>query len=169
MLNSITFYKALTYILIPIALFLGFIDTILLMAALLNPASLIYVFILACFVIYTFVSFKFFRQGVQNEQPLKKNLKDWIKVNAIVSFFLCCLFCLNGISILLSSNETLLKFVDEIIAQQPNLPKEITSATLLNILKGISVFFLLMGTVGLLHLKLTFSFLKQYSYLFEEA
>ena len=51
MLNSITFYKVLTYILIPIALFLGFIDTILLMAALLNPASLIYVFILACFVI----------------------------------------------------------------------------------------------------------------------
>ena len=89
MLNSFTFYKVLTYILIPIALFLGFIDTLLLMAALINPASLIYVFILACFVIYTFVSFKFFRQGVQNEQPLKKNLKDWIKVNAIVSFFLC--------------------------------------------------------------------------------
>ena len=100
MLNSIKLYKVLTYILIPIALFLGFIDTILLMLSLLNPSSLLYVFILACFVIYTFVSFKFYRLGLEREQPLKKNLKDWVKVNAIVSIFLCSLFCLNGLSIL---------------------------------------------------------------------
>ena len=167
MLNSVQLYKALTYLLIPIALFLGFIDTILLMASLLNPSSLLYVFILACFVIYTFVSFKFLRIGLQQEQMLKKNLIDWIKVNAFVSFFLCSLFCLNGLTILFSSNVTLSKYIDEIITQQPGFPTEISAATILNILKGISVAFLIIGIAGLLHIRLTFRFLKQYRSLFE--
>ena len=169
MLNSIKLYKVLTYILIPIALFLGFIDTILLMLSLLNPSSLLYVFILACFVIYTFVSFKFYRLGLEREQPLKKNLKDWVKVNAIVSIFLCSLFCLNGLSILLSNNANLNQYIDEIITQQPGFPKEITPTTIINILKGISVAFLIIGSVGLIHIRLSFRFLKQYGYLFEEA
>ena len=59
MLDNLKLYKVLTYILIPIALFLGFIDTILLMVSLLNPANLLYVFILACFVIYIFVKKKY--------------------------------------------------------------------------------------------------------------
>ena len=167
MLDNLKLYKVLTYILIPIALFLGFIDTILLMVSLLNPANLLYVFILACFVIYIFVSFKFLRQGVQTEQPLKKSLKDWIKVNAIASIFLGSLFCLNGLSILLSDNTTLSKYIDEIITLQPDFPKEISAATILNILKGISVAFLIIGTVGLLHIRMTFRFLKKYGYLFE--
>ena len=167
MLDNLKLYKVLTYILIPIALFLGFIDTILLMVSLLNPTNLLYVFILACFVIYTFVSFKFLRQGVQTEQPLKKNLKDWIKVNAIASIFLCSLFCLNGLSILLSDNATLSKYIDDIITQQPGLSKEISAATILNIFKGISVAFLIIGTVGLLHIRITFRLLKKYGYLFE--
>ena len=164
MLNSVQFYKALTYILIPIALFIGFIDTILLMMSLLNPGSLLYVFILACFVIYTFMSFKFLQQGIQREQILKKNIKDWIKVNAFVSVFLCSI---NGLSILFSSNATLTKYVDDIITQQPNFPAEIPVTTILNILKGISVAFLIFGTVGLFHIRLSFRFLKLYGYLFE--
>lgn len=167
MLNSVKFYKVLTYILIPIALFLGFIDTILLMVSLLNPSSLLYVFILACFVIYTFVSYKFLNQGIQRAQILKKNVKDWIRVNAFVSVFLCSIFCLNGLSILFSSNATLTKYVDEIITQQPNFPAEIPVTTILTLLKSISVAFLIIGTVGLFHIRLSFRFLKQYGYLFE--
>ena len=87
MTNNLKLYKVLTYILIPIALFFGFIDVLFLMSALANPGALIFVFIIACLVIYTFTSFKFYRLGVQREQPLTKGLKDWVKVNAIVSIF----------------------------------------------------------------------------------
>ena len=167
MLDNLKLYKVLTYILIPIALLFGFLDLIMLMISLANPSGLFGVFIIACFVIYTFASFKFLRQGVQTEQILKKSLKDWIKVNAIASIFLCSLFCLNGLSILLSDNATLSKYIDEIITLQPGFPKEISAATILNILKGISVAFLIIGTVGLLHIRITFRLLKKYGYLFE--
>lgn len=169
MSNNIKLYTVLTYILIPFALFIGFIDTILVLVSILNPSGLLYAFVLACFVIYTFTSFKFFRLGVQREQTLKKNLKDWVKVNAIVSIFLCSLLCLNGLSIVFSSNATLTKYIDEIIAQQPGFPTEITTQTIIKILKGISIFFLIMGTVGLVHIRQTFRYLKQYGYLFEEV
>ena len=89
---SVKAYAILTYILIPFALFFGVIDFVLLLSALANPSALIFVFIVACLVIYTFVSLKFLRTGLQKEQIMAKSLKDWIKVNAYVSLFLCSLF-----------------------------------------------------------------------------
>jgi hypothetical protein len=164
---NLKLYKVLTYILIPIALFFGFIDILFLMSALANPGALIFVFIIACLVIYTFVSFKFYKLGVQREQPLTKNLKDWIKVNAIVSIFLCSLFCLDAISVLGSSNATLLKYIDEYLLQQPGFPKEVSANFVLSILKIASVILLITGAVGIIHIRITLRLVKQYDYLFE--
>jgi hypothetical protein len=47
-------------------------------------------------VIYTFASFSFLKRGIEKEQHQSAKLKDWIKVNAYVSLFLCSLFFLNG-------------------------------------------------------------------------
>jgi hypothetical protein len=167
MSNNLKLYTVLTYILIPIALFFGFLDVLFLMSALANPGALLFVFIIACLVIYTFTSFKFYRQGVQREQSLSKGLKDWIKVNAIVSIFLCSMFCLNAISILGSSNTTLLKYIDEFVMQQPGFPNEITSNLVLTLLKTVSVLFLITGAVGIIHIRITLRLVKQYDYLFE--
>lgn len=160
-------YKVLTFILIPIALFFGFLDILFLMSALANPSALIFVFIIACLVIYTFTSFKFYRLGVQREQPLTKGLKDLIKVNAIVSIFLCSMFCLNAIGVLVSSNTTLLKYINESLMQQAGLPKEISASLILTMLKAISVLFLITGAVGIIHIRITLRLVKQYDYLFE--
>lgn len=167
MANNLKLYTVLTYILIPIALFFGFIDVLFLMSALANPGALIFVFVIACLVIYTFVSFKFFRSGVQREQVLTKGFKDWIKVNAIVSIFLCSLFCLDAFSVLGSSNATLLKYIDEFLLQQPGFPKEVSASLVLQMLKVASVILLITGAVGIIHIRITLRLVKQYDYLFE--
>ena len=165
--NNLKLYTVLSYILIPISLFFAFLDLVLLASSLANPSALIMVFIIACLVIYTFASFKFLKSGIEKEVAQTNKLKDWIKVNAYVSFFLCSLFFINSISVLISSNDVLLRFIDEFIQQQPGMPKEITNALILSILKGVSVFLLLTGIIGLIHIRATLRLVKQYGYLFE--
>ena len=165
--QNLKLYTILSYVLIPIALFFGFLDVLILFSSLANPSVLIMVFILACLVIYTFASYKFLKAGIEREivQPIK--LKDWIKVNAYVSFFLCSLFFVNSISVLISSNVVLLKFIDEFLQQQPNMPKEITNALVLSLLRGVSVFLLITGIIGIVHVRTTLRLIKQNDHLFE--
>ena len=167
MAQHLKLYTILTYILIPIALFFGFLDVLILFSSLANPSALIMVFIVACLVIYTFSSYKFLKAGIEREivQPLK--LKDWIKVNAYVSFFLCSLFFVNSISVLISTNAVLLKFIDEFLQQQPNMPKEITNALVLSLLRGVSVFLLITGITGIVHIRTTLRLVNQNGHLFE--
>ena len=87
MAPNLKLYTVLSYILIPIALFFAFLDIALLLSSLANPSALIMVFILACLVIYIFASFKFLKAGIEKEIAQSSKLKDWIKVNAYVSFF----------------------------------------------------------------------------------
>jgi hypothetical protein len=165
--NNLKLYKVLTYILLPIAYLFGLIDVLFFLSALANPATLIFVFVIACLVIYTFTSYKFYKQGILNEQIQKAKLKDWIKVNAYVSLFLCSLFFLNSISILISSNVTLYKFIDDLISQQPNFPKEATPALILSILKIVAGFLFISSAVALLHIRITLRLVKEHLHLFE--
>ncbi len=82
---SLKLYRILSYILMPIALLFAFIDTAFLITALANLGVLIFVFAIACLVIYTFASFSFLKRGIEKEQHQSAKLKDWIKVNAYVS------------------------------------------------------------------------------------
>jgi putative ATPase len=159
---SIKAFTILTYILIPFALFFGVIDFVLLLSALANPSALIFVFIVACLVIYTFVSLKFLRTGLQKEQIMAKSLKDWIKVNAYVSLFLCSLFVVNALSILFSSPATLNKLIDAMIEQQPGFPQSIDNNMIISIIKGFSVFLLVVGSIALFHIRATLRYIKEY-------
>ncbi len=167
MLNNLKFYVVLSYILIPIALLFAFLDVVLFMTALANPSALIMVFVIACLVIYTFASFKFLKKGIEHEHVQSSKLKDWIKVNAYVSFFLCALFFINSISVLVADNATLMTFVNEFLQQQPNLPAEITNTMILSLLKGVSVFLLFSGIVGLVHIRTTLRLVREHDHLFE--
>ena len=167
MATNLKLYTILSYILIPISIFFAFLDILLFFSSLSNPSALIIVFILACLVIYTFTSFRFLKMGIEREIPQSIKLKDWIKVNAYVSFFLCSLFFINSISVLISSNAVLMKFIEEFLNQQPGIPKEITNNLILSLLKGVSIFLLFTGIVGLIHIRTSLRLVKQYEYLFE--
>ena len=160
-------YLVLSYILIPIALFFGFMDSILLLSALTNPSAMILLFAMACIVIYSFTSFKFLKLGIEREQTQTTKLKDWIKVNAYVSLLMFCLIFLNAVSILLSSDVILIKFIDEFLAQQSGLPPEMNSQFILKTLHVAAYFLFVIGAVGILHIRMTLRLVKEYDYLFE--
>lgn len=161
------YYKALNYVVLILAAVFAFMDVIFLVTALANPAALIFVFVIACFVLYSIASFKFFRNTILNNQVQTKKSKDWLKVNAYVSIFLCSLFFLNSISVLMSSNEVLIKVTEEFLEQQPGLPAGITSALMLDLIKAVSYFLLVTGLVGLMHIRITLRLLKQKDQVFE--
>jgi hypothetical protein len=83
-------YLVLSYILIPIALFFGFMDSILLISALANPSAMILVFAMACIVIYSFTSFKFLKLGIEREQIQTTKLKDCELIDVLFDLFKCC-------------------------------------------------------------------------------
>jgi hypothetical protein len=167
MQNSLKVYNILSYILLPIAMVFGLIDIAMLLSAFANPGALIMVFVVACLVIYSFASFKFFRKGILQEQPQSIKLKDWIKVNAYVSFFLCGLFFINSVSIIVADNATLSKIIDEFLTEQQGIPANIPHQMVLSILRGVSVFLLITGSIGLFHIRTTLRLVREYDYLFE--
>lgn len=160
-------YIVLSYILLPIALFFGFMDSLLLLSALANPSALILVFAMACIVIYSIASFKFLKLGIEREQTQTSKLKDWIKVNAYVSLMMFSLIFLNAVSILISNDATLIGFIDEFLAQQSGLPPEFNSQFVLKIMRTAAYFLFVIGAVGILHIRMTLKLVKEYDYLFE--
>src|SRR3954470_1418467 len=93
-------YRLLTFILLPIAAILGFLDISLLLLALANPAALLPVFAIACIVIYVFTSFFFLIKGILGGMQCKPSLRDWIRVNAFVSIAFCSLGILEYITLI---------------------------------------------------------------------
>lgn len=160
-------YIVLSYILLPIALFFGFMDSLLLLSALANPSALILVFAMACIVIYSIASFKFLKHGIEREQTQTTKLKDWIKVNAYVSLMMFSLIFLNAVSILISNDATLIGFIDEFLAQQSGLPPAFNSQFVLKMMRTAAYFLFVVGAVGILHIRMTLKLVKEYDYLFE--
>ena len=164
---SLKLYRILSFILIPLALLFAFIDIAFLMTAFANPSVLIFVFAIACLVMYVFSSFAFLKRGIEKEQHQPAKLKDWIKVNAYVSLFLCSLFFLNGTSVLMSSDMVLMKITEEFMSQQAGLPEGLNIALMLKVIKAASMFLLITGLIGLMHIRTTLRLVKEYNYLFE--
>jgi hypothetical protein len=142
-------------------------DSILVISALANPSALILVFAMACIVIYSFTSFKFLKLGIERAQILTSKLKDWIKVNAYMSLLMFSLIFLNAVSILLSSDVILTKFIDEFLAQQSGLPPEMNSQFVLKSLRVAAYFLFVIGAVGILHIRMTLKLVREYDHLFE--
>ena len=78
-----------------------------------------------------------------------------------------CLIFLNAVSILLSSDVMLIKFIDEFLAQQTGLPPEMNSQFVLKTLRIAAYFLFVIGAVGILHIRMTLRLVKEYDYLFE--
>lgn len=50
-----------------------------------SPVTMLSGFMMIAIVLYSFFSYKFHRQVLQQHQPVKKSLKDYIRVNGIVA------------------------------------------------------------------------------------
>ena len=99
-LNSV--FKVLSFILMPIAILLGLIDIAAISAAISNPSMLLPLFIIAAVVMYTFSSFRFYRNGISGDKTFPKKNKDFIRVNGFVALGFSSLSLVQGIVVLFS-------------------------------------------------------------------
>lgn len=65
-----------------------------------QPLFLLFYFVLACVVLYTWFAHSFLKKVIIQKTTVKKTLKDWLLVNAIVSFIFCLLIIIPGITLL---------------------------------------------------------------------
>jgi len=167
-MKSLTIYRILTFLLVPVAVLFGFMDLMILVSALANPALLIFVFMFGCFVIYIFSSLKFFSKGIEPGRPVKSSLRDWIRVNAFVSGFMGSIFLLNAFSIFLMSDITLRQVITQFTENQPNVPANLSPELFLQMMKFFAWFISIVSIVLLIQIRMTFRLLKQYKHLFSE-
>jgi hypothetical protein len=98
-MNKHPFYGLLYIVLFPFGLLIGFSVVVSLIAALQNPTVLIPLFLMACMVIYTITSFIFYVKAVGQGQQCKPSLRDWIRVNAIVSGIVTAILLLESVAV----------------------------------------------------------------------
>lgn len=163
-MKQITLYRILSFILLPIAAVLGLLTVIMLFVALANPPLLLAVFLFASVVIYIITSFIFLQKGIEQKRLCNHSLKEWIKVNAIVSVVFCMLFLMQSVA-LLSDASLLAEALKQAMAQQKDL-MVLPSATYMKIMKGILYFFLIFSGLLLVHIIFTFKVLKAYGSMF---
>ncbi len=158
-------YKFLSFLLLPIAAFCGFVCLSGLLLALNYPPMLISVFLIACMVIYVIASFIFLTKGIDGNKTCKPVLRDWIRINGVITFIF---FLLTMSSFLMiKANPYLMKEWSKQWSEGGNLPAGITVAELQNTMSASINFFLALSIVLLVHILITFHLMRRYRYLFE--
>lgn len=165
-MNQLTVYKIFTFTLLPFAVLFGFTSLFAIFIALANPALLLPVFIMVCFVIYSIASLIFLIKGINRNQFCKPSLKDWIKVNGYVCAALGGMTLANTL-VLLSSKKSELKLVaEQMLATQMMKPQGVTADSLIPVITALAVALMLFSLVLLIHVFLNFRLLKKYQHIF---
>lgn len=160
-----TFYRILSIILLPVAVFFSIMAVFALLTALANPAMLLPVFMIACVAIYIFTSMRFLNNGILRAQPCKKGLKDWIKVNAIVTIIFATLGILQSAA--LAMEPSLINQALDASLQMQGNPQTVPKETLLKAMKVMLYIFLVISALLFIHAIITFNLLKKYKHVFE--
>jgi hypothetical protein len=164
-MKTLSLYKILSFILLPIAVILGVFVIVSIFISLTNPTLLIGTFMLACIVLYVFTSFRFLMRGITDRQPCKPSLREWIKVNAYVSIVFCVMSLFQTIALLAQPS-----LITNVLSQQPELEAQLPANTsmdfLIRVMKITLYFTLALSVILLLHIVLTFRLLKQFKHIF---
>ena len=165
-MKSLTIYRIFSYILVTIAIILGFASLIALLIALSNPVLLISVFIIIAVVIYSFASFLFLNNGIDGKRNLKPGMKDFIKVNAYVSIVFVVMNIFQFITVM-SNNAVFNEALNQVKTFQNN-QSPLSKELMLKMMKGIMWFLFFYAIILGIHISITFRLLKQYDHLFSE-
>ena len=166
MKNLMVYYRIVSYIIFVLAVIFSFFDLVAILIALANPFILINVFVLTCVIIYSFISFSFFYNGIQKGRQSKPGIKDWIKVNAYVSIVFSILSVIQCVYFL-SSAATQADVVSQFNKMEATVKTPGFSAeSFMHIIKGLLCFLALYGLLLLSHIVITLRFVKLYEYLF---
>lgn len=173
MKEKLVAYRLITFILLPIA-GLNAINFLFLLPSLLtNPLLLIGAFIEFAIIAYTFTSFMFFIKGVQNGAALKPSLKDWIKLNGIITlvFSILVLFCVLMVFLAMAgmSAAQFQTFLSELTDKMKAGGKTIGDVNARDLAQQLKIMFIIAGcyfSALLIHVIITLRLVKKYAPLF---
>jgi hypothetical protein len=69
-----------------------------------SPVTLLSAFMMVAVILYSWFSFKFYREVLQQQKIVKHRLRDWVKVNGIVTIVFSVLTILNVLLLLKNPN-----------------------------------------------------------------
>lgn len=164
-MKSLTPYRILTYVFLPIGVLLGLGTLMALVMAMGNLALLFSVFITGGTVIYIFSSFIFMQTGILKNEPCKPGLKDWIKVNGYVAMFFAVLGLLQG-GIILTNPEAQEKMMAAVIEMQKGSLPEGSAGLMTKIFKAVLYFMVVFSGLLVFHIFSSFRLLRQHADLF---
>jgi ABC-type Na+ efflux pump permease subunit len=167
-MKQLTIFRVITFILVPIAALFGLMALFMIPIALANPGLLLNVFVLAAFVIYTFSSLRFLTKGIDPGRPCKPKLKDWIRVNAFVSMFMCIMFLQSAITFFGKSKAELKEELQKSLEMLTNVPPMLNANLMVEMMKIVTWFTVIISIILLVHIFINFKLMKTYKYLFDE-
>ncbi|MBR2647335.1 MAG: hypothetical protein IKD55_00700 [Sediminibacterium sp.] len=157
-------YRIFSFLMIPVALIFGLMGIIIFfMAISTNPAFLLMAFVLICYTIYCFTSLQFLIKVIIRQNTVSSSLKDWIKVNAYGAAFISVMFILSALQSFSTSDITLRQQLSTMLEAQPQLGKQISVDVLFRMFKGVSAFLLIVGSISLAHVFISFKLMRQYA------
>ena len=159
------FYRIINIIILPVSAFIALQVLMSIFVALANPAMLLGIFVLACVPLYAFTANYFYNKSIKKGEYCKPSLKDWIKVNAIVSLIFCALAIFGCLGLLmLLDNE---KRLNELLQQMPSSPTgPLSMEEFKKLLKFYVYFFLPFTILLVIHIIITFRLLRKYKHMF---
>lgn len=160
-------FRILTYVLVPISAFFGFMAVLMILPALANPPFLLVVFLCACMVIYVFSTLKFLTRGIERNTPCKPSLRDWIRVNAYVCMVTGFMIFLNSAGILMLGPVALRDFVTQALENQPNIPTGYDTEFFVGMIKIVAGCLLFISIILVIHIFINFRLMKTYRHVFD--
>ncbi len=148
-----------------IAIFFLFLTFMSFLAMGLQPSLLLYFFVFLSILIYTNLSTVFARHVMIKGNFLRRKLKDWIKVNAIVALLFGG-FMVVSIAFVLS-NQSFESKVTELYSNMEGVTDQMIQQAI-PVAKGILIFFGICMISLIIHVILTFKYIKQFEAHFQD-
>jgi len=164
---KLTIYRVFSFLLLPMAILFSISFLLFLRAAFSNPALFIPLFFIGCISVYSFASLNFLIRGIDGKKMLGRSTKDWLIANAIVSLIYSLLAIFQRVMLALNPDT-----VEDIATQAKTNAGDALKATDAQIIQSInaaSYFLLIYGIVLFVHILLSFQYIKNYQYLFQNA
>lgn len=149
------FYRILGFIDNLIAFFFLFATLINFAAMGFSPALLLPLFIAVSLLIYTNLSAIFARQVLLQDKPMKASLKDWIKVNGIVTLIYAIVLFIAMSAVL--ANPSLIGELSKTIDYPVNM------------IRGVAIFMVVCAVLLLIHVLQTLKYLKRFAEAFRDS
>ena len=143
------FYQVITVVINLIAAMFAISLLPAIPALLSSPIAMLSMFVVVSIILYSWFSYKFNRTVLAKQEPVKKSLKDWIRVNGIVAIVFSIIVVIDVIALI--QNPAIYKDALEQLGYKDEIKN-------LNALfYGMLVYAILLLT----HVFLTFSYVKK--------